>query len=221
MSVPLSVLLHARARTHTHTHTHSLTHSLTHSHIDPGTIGRPCLTRRFVARSQKSCSPLIYLPRSHDTNPRSHYTHSPRSAELMRSTHAHTHTLQRQRTLPHSDSPSLPSTQGRQDRWTVPGTVYGRGKTLALAARSGQANPKTLNPTLLRWQLDLDAGPYHGPGRPPYREAPYWQWIRQGWTLSQESMPSRTLLAQSGSKSPRKKRANETGCTCQWMIIQR
>ena len=44
----------------------------------------------------------------------------------------------------------------------------------------------------------------------PYREAPYWQWIRQGWTLSQESMPSRTLLAQSGSKSPRKKRANET-----------
>ena len=44
----------------------------------------------------------------------------------------------------------------------------------------------------------------------PYREAPYWQWIRQGWTLSQESMPSRTLLAHSGSKSPRKKRANET-----------
>ena len=84
----------ARARTHTHSLTHSLTYSLTHSHIDPGTIGRPCLTRRFVARSQKSCSPLIYLPRSHDTNPRAHYTHPPlgRSAELMRSTHAHTHT---------------------------------------------------------------------------------------------------------------------------------
>ena len=92
----------------------------------------------------------------------------------MRSTHthAHTHTLQWQRTLPHSDSEcGLPSTQDRYDRWTIPGTVYGRGKTLALAARSGHANPKTLNPKLLRWQLDLDAGPYHGPGRPPYRES--------------------------------------------------